>query len=96
MSKCTAIHSYGKEHNRDPVPASFPTGIVYVLHKLTRGALAPPFLAQYLFIIASLHKLAGHANLTKDRLVQFSVFSFRARRRNWHDGRDGAWRGRRC
>jgi len=69
MSKCTAFLSYGKAHNRDPVPTSFPTGIVYILHRLTRGALAPPFFAQYLFILASLHTLACYANLTKDRLV---------------------------
>lgn len=78
MSKCRAFFSYCKLHNRDPLPASAPTVIGYILHELTRGALAPPSLAKYLSAVASWHTLAGHADPTKDKLVELAVFGFRA------------------
>lgn len=78
MSKCRAFFSYCKDHNRDPLPASAPTVIGYILHELTRGALAPRSLAKYLSAVASLHTLAGHVDATKETLVQLAMFSFRA------------------
>lgn len=78
MSKCRGFFSYCKQYNRDPLPASMPTVIGYVLHELERGALAPPSLSKYLSAVASLHLLAGHPDPTKDKLVQLAVFGFRA------------------
>lgn len=78
MAKCRAFFPYCAQHNRDPLPASVPTVIGYVLYELERGALAPPSLAKYLSAVASLHRLAGHDDPTKDKLVQLAVFGFRA------------------
>eukprot|EP00170_Pyropia_yezoensis_P000990 contig_4604_g993 len=78
MSKCRGFFSYCKQYDRDPLPASMPTVMGYVLYELENGALAPPSLAKYLSAVASLHLLAGHPDHTKDKLVQLAVFGFRA------------------
>lgn len=78
MSKCRAFFTYCAEHSRDPLPASVPTIIGYILYELERGALAPQSLSKYLSAVASLHRLAGHDDRTKDKLVQLAVFGFRA------------------
>lgn len=78
MSKCRALFRYCQEHNHAPLPASSSTVIGYVLYELQRGALAPPSLTKYLSAVASLHSLAGHADPTKDKLVQLAVYGFRA------------------
>ena len=46
MSKCRAFLSYRAGADRDPLPATPATMVGYVLHKLKRGALAPPFLVK--------------------------------------------------
>lgn len=78
MSKCRAFFRYCATHHRPPLPASPETMIGYILFELQRGALSPPSLAKYLSAVASLHSLAGHADPTKDKLVQLAVFGFRA------------------
>lgn len=78
MSKCRAFFRYCATHHRSPLPASTETMIGYILFELQRAALAPPSLSKYLAAVASLHQLAGHADPTKDKLVQLAVFGFRA------------------
>lgn len=78
MSKCRAFFHYCSVHGRAPLPASVDTLIGYILFELQRGALAPPSLSKYLSAVASLHRLAGHDDPTKDKLVQLAVYGFRA------------------
>lgn len=78
MSKCRAFFRYCATHHRPPLPASTETMIGYILFELQRAALTPPSLAKYLSAVASLHQLAGHADPTKDKVVQLAVFGFRA------------------
>jgi len=78
MSKCRAFFIYCGKYNRAPLPASVATIIGYILHELERGQLAPPSLSKYLSAVASVHRLAGHADPTKDKLVQLAIFGFRS------------------
>lgn len=78
MSKRRGFFSHCKQYDRDPLPASVPTVIGYVPYELERGKLAPPSLSKYLSAVASVLMLAGHANPTKDKLVQLAVYGFRA------------------
>lgn len=78
MSKFRAFLKYCNEHERAPMPATAPTIIGWILYELQRGALSPPSLEKYLSAVASLHRLAGHDDPTKDKLVRVAVFGFRA------------------
>lgn len=78
MTKVRAFLKYCAEHSRAPLPASVPTIIGWILYELQRGALAPPSLEKYLSAVASLHRLAGHDEPIKDKLVRLAVFGFRA------------------
>lgn len=78
MSKSRAFFRYCQLHNRAPLPASTTTVIGYILFEMERATLAPPSLEKYLSAVASLHRLAGHDDPTKDKLVRLAVFGFRA------------------
>lgn len=78
MSKCRAFFKYCQTHDRAPLPASVSTLIGFILFELERAKLSPPSLDKYLSAIASLHRLAGHDDPTKDKLVKLAVFGFRA------------------
>lgn len=78
MAKCRAFFRYCQEHHRAPLPASTATIIGYVLFEQQRAKLAPPSLEKYLSAVASLHRLAGHDDPTKDKLVRLATFGFRA------------------
>jgi len=78
MSKCRAFFAYCATHHRAPLPASVATIVGYVVYELERGTLAPPSLSKYLSAVASLHRVAGHDDPTKDKLVQLAVFGYRS------------------
>lgn len=78
MSKCRALFHYCDVYNRATLPASVDTLIGYILFEFRRGALARPSLSKYLSAVASLHRLSGHDDPTKDMLVQLAVYGFRA------------------
>jgi len=78
MSKVRAFLKYCKQYSRAPLPAAVSTIIGWILHELERGALSPPSLEKYLSAVASLHRLAGYEDPTKDKMVRLAVFGFRA------------------
>lgn len=78
MTKCRTLFRYCQAHNRAPLPASVPTMIGFILYELERARLSPPSLDKYLSAVASLHRLAGHDDPTKDKLIKLAVFGFRA------------------
>jgi len=78
MSKCRAFLSYCAGADHDPLPATPATMMGYFLHKLKRGALAPPSLVKYLSAVSFLYALAGHDAPVKDPLMQLAVYGFRA------------------
>lgn len=78
MYKFRAFLKYCSEHERAPIPATVTTVIGWILYELQRGALSPPSLEKYLSAVASLHRLAGHDDPTKDKLIRLAVYSFRA------------------
>jgi len=78
ISKVRAFLKYFKQYSRAPLPAAVSTIIGWILHELERGALSPPSLEKYLSAVASLHRLAGYEDPTKDKMVRLAVFGFRA------------------
>lgn len=46
--------------------------------QLERGNLAPPSRSKSLSAVASLHRVAGHADPTKDKLMQLAIFGYRS------------------
>ena len=78
MSKCRAFFSYSAKHDCAPLPALVATTNGYILNEPRRGKLTPQALDKYLSAIATLHRLDGYADPTKDLVVRLAVFRFRS------------------
>lgn len=78
MSKCRVFFAYCGAHQRAPLPASVATIFGYVVYELEGHVLAPLYLSKYMYVVASLHSLAGHADPTEHELLQLDLFGYRS------------------